>query len=69
MPRKKPSALKRLKDDSPFQKGRKSAERTKANRRKALDASSFNPSLNLVKDKSRADLSDVEFRMKLTFGI
>lgn len=70
MPRRKqPSGLTRLKKKSPFDKGRKSAEETKANRRKALDASSFNPSLQLTKDKSRGDLADIEFRMKLTFGI
>lgn len=48
MPRKtRTSGLARLKKKSPFDKGRKSAAETKANRRKALDASSFDPSLNL----------------------
>lgn len=69
MARRKSGALKRLKAQSPFAKGRKSAEQTTVNKRKAREAAGFNPSLNLVKDKSRADLADVEFRMRLTFGI
>lgn len=63
------SALARLKQSSPFVKGKKSAEQTKAKKQKALKASKFNPSLRLQHDKSRSDLAEVEFRLKLTFGI